>query len=137
MNSKRREKAPFSNPVDDYNLDVDNCVASIHEKFLCIKKMPAFSPSKSVGFDRVERDETQAASNPNNVDICGLSSMDEPSSVPATSTTKENESDASMVFAEPTFLLPSIDSSNGCGLKTVSCETVNRLLNGEFNGRAS
>ena len=128
MNSKRREKASFSNPVD-----VDNCVASIHEKFLCIKKMPAFSPSNSVGFDRVERNEAEASTNPNNVDICGLSSMDEPSSVPATSTTKENEGDASMVFAEPTFLLPSIDSSNGCGLKTVSCETVNRLLNGDFD----
>ena len=78
--------------------------------------MPTFSPSNSVGFDRVERMK-QAESNPNNVDICGLSSMDEPSSVLATSTTKENEGDASMVFAEPTFLLPSIDSSNGCGLK--------------------
>ena len=54
MNSKRREKASFSNPVD-----VDNCVASIHEKFLCIKKMPAFSPSNSVGFDRVERNEAE------------------------------------------------------------------------------
>ena len=129
MNSKRREKAMFSKPVGDG----DTCVASIHEKFLCIKKMPALSPSQCAGFDRVERDEAQLVSNPKNVDICGLSSLDGPSSAPAISNIKQKENDACMVFAEPTFLLPSIDSSNGCGLKTVSCETVNRLLNGEFD----
>eukprot|EP00943_MAST-04B_sp_MAST-4B-sp1_P009705 g9705.t1 len=105
----------------------------IQEKFLSIKHLPSPSPPAKIIDPSVTPIVTTATTmDPNNVDICGLSSLDDddngrqsmPPPLPISTP---------LPMEEPEFLLPTVDSGNGCTLKTVSCETVNRLLNGEFN----
>ena len=111
----------------------------MQEKFLSVKHLPSPSPPAKI-IDPAET-VTNTAMDANNVDICGLSSMDDedgrlsmPPPMPITAQkTIEQAPIVPMPMEEPEFLLPTIDSNNGCVLKTVSCETVNRLVNGEFN----
>ncbi len=104
----------------------------IQERFLSVKHLPSPSPPAKIVDPAVIPIVTKATTiDPNNVDICGLSSLDDddgrqsmPPPLPISTP---------LPMEEPEFLLPTVDSGNGCTLKTVSCETVNRLLNGDFN----